>query len=254
MKKRHLSQCDAPIPVRICKASLEQGLCTTLIVVCCRLRDSGFSAGGSAGFPGVSRGRRRWLWRCRRGRGRSPVFFTIMLALLHRLLQFLLVISKQSMNLAVRFVADSVNLRKKLLPRSCRILIEQRLNPIVVLLKQRPDLLLLFRSQLQIFRKACKFLVDRLRRMDMLKLLSRRGLLDPIVLSYGRTGHSEHEHNPIGKVKGRFRMDSNLLEGPIYNPSRDPDLNRRTIPPQVALRQMQSDLIGLHKRPCRPLT
>jgi hypothetical protein len=43
----------------------------------------------------------------------------------------------------------------------------------VVLLKQRPDLLLLFGSQLQIFRKPSKFLVDRLRRMDMLKLLTR---------------------------------------------------------------------------------
>jgi len=30
--------------------------------------------------------------------------------------QFLLVITKQGMNLAVRFVADSVNLRSKLLP------------------------------------------------------------------------------------------------------------------------------------------
>jgi hypothetical protein len=77
------------------------------------------------------------------------------------------------MNLAVRFVADSVNLRTKFLPRSVRILIEQRLNLIVVLVKQRPDLLLLFRSQLQIFRKASKFLVDRLRRMDMPKLLTR---------------------------------------------------------------------------------
>ena len=77
------------------------------------------------------------------------------------------------MNLAVRFVADSVNLRTKLLPRSFRILIEQRLNLIVVLLKQRPDLLLLFRSQLQIFRQASKFLVDRLRRMDVLKQLAR---------------------------------------------------------------------------------
>jgi len=96
-----------------------------------------------------------------------------MLALLHRLFQFFLVISKQGMNLAVRFVADSVNLRTKILPRSFRILIEQRLNPIVVLLKQRPDLLLLFRSQLQIFRQASKFLVDRLRRMDVLKLLAR---------------------------------------------------------------------------------
>jgi hypothetical protein len=96
-----------------------------------------------------------------------------MLTLLHRLFQFFLVISKQSMNLAVRFVADSVNLRTNLLPRSCRILIEQGLNPIMVLVKQRPDLLLLFWSQLQILCKASKFLVDRLRRMDMLKLLTR---------------------------------------------------------------------------------
>ena len=96
-----------------------------------------------------------------------------MLALLHRLFQFLLVISKQSVNLAVRFVADSVNLRTKLLPRRCGILVEQRLNLVVVLLRQGPDLLLLFRSQLQIFGKASRFLVDRLRRMDMLKLLTR---------------------------------------------------------------------------------
>jgi len=123
----------------------------------------------------------------------------MMLALLHRPFQFFLVISQQSMNLAVRFVADSVNLRAKLLPRSFRILIEQRLNPIVVCVKQRPDLLLLFRSQLQIFRKPGKFLVDRLRRMDLLQLLTRRGLLCPLVLSYASTSHSQHEHNPIGK-------------------------------------------------------
>jgi len=96
-----------------------------------------------------------------------------MLALLHRLFQLLLVIAKQGMDFTMRFVADGVNLRSKLLPRSFRILIEQRLNLIVVLLKQRPDLLLLFRSQLQILRKLSKFLVDRLRRMDMLKLLTR---------------------------------------------------------------------------------
>jgi hypothetical protein len=96
-----------------------------------------------------------------------------MLALLHRLSQFFLVLGKQSMNLVVRFVADSVNLWSKRLPRSCRILIKYCLNPIMVLLKQRPDLMLLFRSQLQILRKASKFPVDRLRRMDMLKLLTR---------------------------------------------------------------------------------
>jgi hypothetical protein len=96
-----------------------------------------------------------------------------MLALLHRLFQFFLVIGEQSMNLVMRFVADSVNLRAKLLPRSFRVLIEHRLNLIVVLLKQRPDPLLLVRGQLQIFRKSSKFLVDRLWGVDMLKLLTR---------------------------------------------------------------------------------
>ena len=93
----------------------------------------------------------RWIWRrCGRWSG-AAVFLTIVLALLHRLLQFSLVIRKQSVDLMMRFVAYSVNLWSQLLPRSCRILIEQRLNLIVVLVKQRPDLLLLFWSQLQIF-------------------------------------------------------------------------------------------------------
>jgi hypothetical protein len=96
-----------------------------------------------------------------------------MLVPLHRLFQFFLVIGQQSMNLVVGVVADGVNLRAELLPRNCRILIEQRLNLIVMLVKQRADLLLLFRSQLQVLRKASKFLVDRSRRMDMLKLLTR---------------------------------------------------------------------------------
>jgi hypothetical protein len=88
------------------------------------------------------------------------------LALLHLLFQFSLVIGKQSMNLAVRIAADRVNLWCEILPRRFRILIEQRLNPIVMLLKQRANLLLLFRSQLQVFRKASKFIVNRLRCMD----------------------------------------------------------------------------------------
>ena len=83
-----------------------------------------------------------------------------MLALLHRPFQFSLVIRKQRMNLAVSVVADSVNLRTKLLSRSVRILIEQRLNSVMVLFKKRPDLPLLFRSQFQIFREAGKFLVN----------------------------------------------------------------------------------------------
>jgi hypothetical protein len=127
----------------------------------------------------------------------------MMLALLHHLFQFLLVSGKQGMNLVVRVVADAVNLRSKLRPRRFRIFIEQRLNPIVVLLKQRPHLLLLLRSQLQIFRQASKFLVNRLWRMDTLKLFTGRGPLRAIflsyVLSYGSAGHSEREDNPTGK-------------------------------------------------------
>ena len=56
-----------------------------------------------------------------------------MLPLLHRLLQFFLMIRQQSVDLMVRLVADRMNLRTKLLPRSCRVLIEQCLNFVVVL-------------------------------------------------------------------------------------------------------------------------
>jgi hypothetical protein len=83
-----------------------------------------------------------------------------MFALLHRLFQFPLVIGKQSMNLPVRLGADRVNLRTKRLPRGFGILIEKRLNLVVVILKQRPDPLLLLRSQLKILRKPGKFLVE----------------------------------------------------------------------------------------------
>ena len=117
-----------------------------------------------------------------------------MLVLHHRLFQLFLVIGKQSMNLAVGFVADRVNLRSKLLPRSLGILIQQRLNLIVVLLQQTPYLSLLFRRQLQILRKAGELLVDRLQRMDMLKLLTRWGLLCPIVLTYRNPCDSECEY------------------------------------------------------------
>jgi hypothetical protein len=51
------------------------------------------------------------------GRRRLPVFLAIMLALLHRLLQFHLVISTDYMNLSRSLVADSVNSRINLLRR-----------------------------------------------------------------------------------------------------------------------------------------
>jgi hypothetical protein len=116
------------------------------------------------------------------------------------------------MNLVVGFVADGMNLRTELLPRSCRILIEQRLNLVVVLVEQRPDLLLLFGSQLQIFRQSSKFLVDRSRPMDVLKLLTSRGLLGPISLSHGMTSDSKQEHNSTGKRKRSIWHNSNLRE------------------------------------------
>jgi hypothetical protein len=108
-----------------------------------------------------------------------------MLTLLHRLFQFFLVVSEQGMDFPVSFITDGVNLRAKRLTRNVRILVEERLNLIVVLLKQRPDLLLLFQSQLQILSEASELLIDRLRRVDMLQLLMRRRLLCPVILGYG---------------------------------------------------------------------
>jgi hypothetical protein len=81
---------------------------------------------------------------CRRSG--TPLFFTVVLALPHCFFQFFLMIRKQSMDLTVRLVADCVNLRAEFLARGIRIFVEQRLNLVVVLLKQRPDLLLLFRG------------------------------------------------------------------------------------------------------------
>jgi hypothetical protein len=134
-----------------------------------------------------------------------------MLALLHRRFQLFLVTGKQSMNLAMRFIADRVNLRTKFLSRIRRVLIEQRLDIVMVLLKQRPNLLLLFRRQLEIFREASKFLIDRLWRMDMLELLTRCGLLCPIILSDGGTGHCDREHNSTCKCDESI-WNGNLLE------------------------------------------
>jgi len=83
-----------------------------------------------------------------------------MLALLHRLFRFFLVIRKQSMNLVVRFVADRVNLWSKLLPRK---LSDSYLAA--------PE--------------SCHGAPE-----------AEAG---PAVPSYRRTGHSEHEHSPIRK-------------------------------------------------------
>jgi hypothetical protein len=44
-----------------------------------------------------------------------------------------------------------------------------------------------------------ELLIDRLRCMDALKLLTCR-LLHRIILSWGRAGHSEREHYPVRKI------------------------------------------------------
>jgi hypothetical protein len=69
----------------------------------------------------------------------------------------------------------------------------------MVLLKQRPYLLLLLGRQLQVFREASKFLFDRLRRVKTLKLLTRGGLLRRSLLSRRNTGYSEREHHSTCK-------------------------------------------------------
>lgn len=69
-----------------------------------------------------------------------------MFALYHRFIQFLLVFGQKSMNLAVGFVTYRVNPGCKILAPSVRILIEHRLNFVVVFLQQAPDLWLLFRG------------------------------------------------------------------------------------------------------------
>jgi len=71
------------------------------------------------------------------------------------------------------------------------MLIEQRLNPGMVLLKQKPDLLLLFRSQLQIFRKSSKFPASSIAAYGYAEAADALKAAVPIVLSCGRTGHSE---------------------------------------------------------------
>jgi hypothetical protein len=91
--------------------------------------------------PHADRSRGNW-----RRAGRPSVFFTVPLALLHRPFQLFLVIIQQAMDLAMCLVADGVNLPAESLARGRRILIEHRLNFVVVFLEQSPDLLPLFRG------------------------------------------------------------------------------------------------------------
>ena len=91
----------------------------------------------------------------------------------HGFFQIFLVIGEQGVNLMMSFIADGVNLRGKVLAGRFGISVEQGLNFIVVLLKERTDLLLLLRSQLQVFGELRELLIDGLRRVDTLQLLTR---------------------------------------------------------------------------------
>ena len=57
------------------------------------------------------------------------------------------------MDLVVRLIADRMNLRTESLAGGSRILIQQRLDIVVVFLKQRPDPFLLRAGQFQILRQ-----------------------------------------------------------------------------------------------------
>jgi hypothetical protein len=74
-------------------------------------------------------------------------------AVLHGTCQLLLVLCQQRFNLAVCFVAGRVDLRAEVSAREHWIVVEQRLNPVVVLLKQGSDLFPLVRGEFQILRQ-----------------------------------------------------------------------------------------------------
>ena len=120
---------------------------------------------------------------------------------------------EQSMDFAMRFIADRMNLRIKFLPRSVWRLIEERLNLVVVLFKQRSNPLLLIGCQLQVFRQASKLLVDGLRRINMLKLLRYRRLLTACVLSPGRNCSSSQKNHPIEKRANQHNYPSCKMLG-----------------------------------------
>jgi hypothetical protein len=53
---------------------------------------------------------------------------------------------------------------------------------------------LLSLGQLKVLRQASQLLADRLRPVDLLKLLTSRGRSGPIFLGCDKAGHSGHKH------------------------------------------------------------
>ena len=112
-------------------------------------------------------------------------------AFLHGFLELLLVVCQQRFNLMVGFVADRVDLRTESFARERRIPIEQRLNFIVVLLEQRPDLFPLVRGKFQILGQMIEFLIDRPR--GSVECLTRSLRPGYIILGDGKNGDPERE-------------------------------------------------------------
>src|SRR6266436_5841802 len=94
----------------------------------------------------------------------------------------------------VRFVTNRVDLRTESLARERRILIEQGLNFVVVLLKQRPYLFPLLRGKFEILCETIELLVDRPWPVDPLEFLPRCLRPQRIIPGHGNAGDAEREH------------------------------------------------------------
>jgi hypothetical protein len=140
------------------------------------------------------------LFRCFR-RSRPSAFFSISHAFLHGFCQLLLVLGQQRFNFVVRLVADRVDLRAEVFAGDTWILIEQRLDPVVVLLKQRSDLFPLVRGEFKILCQMIEFLIERPRAVHRRAYLIRPLLVRCIFLGHGNAGHPKREHASQPSVK-----------------------------------------------------
>ena len=93
-------------------------------------------------------------------------------------------------------------------PRSCWILIEQRLNPVMVLLKQRPDL----PESTPDLSQGGQVPGQSILGYGYAEAADALRSCGPIVLSCGSTGHSEHQHNPIRESDGSISHGQHLLD------------------------------------------
>jgi hypothetical protein len=94
-------------------------------------------------------------------------------ALLHSPRQLLLAVCQQRFDLVVRVIADGVDLCRERLARERGIVVEEHLNPVVVLLEQWLDLPPLVKGKFQILGQMIQFLVDRPWAVGSLKHLTR---------------------------------------------------------------------------------